>query len=164
LKNFKTGHITNVDVFGIDVEEKSAFVNYLKVIDGAIVQTYTTEIRKALDESPEELLEYAIAEIRQKIYSNAKEVLVPFMPEIELENVTFKIPVKGDKKKLLDLSVRNAKYFRFEKEKQLALSKPLQSTSRIMETMKKDLRLKELPVLIECFDNWNKPGCGLRGF
>lgn len=150
--------ITNVDVFGIDVEEKSAFVNYLKVIDGAIVQTYTTEIRKALDESPEELLEYAIAEIRQKIYSNAKEVLVPFMPEIELENVTFKIPVKGDKKKLLDLSVRNAKYFRFEKEKQLALSKPLQSTSRIMETMKKDLRLKELPVLIECFDNSNLQG------
>ncbi|MCW0481467.1 excinuclease ABC subunit UvrC [Gaoshiqia sediminis] len=150
--------ITDVDVFGIDVVEKSAFINYLKVINGAIVQTYTTEIKKALDETPEELLEYAVADIRQKIYSNARELLVPFKPSIKLENVIFRVPVKGDKKKLLDLSVRNAKYYRLEKEKQLALAKPLKSTDRILETMKKDLQLKELPVRIECFDNSNLQG------
>lgn len=150
--------ITDVDVFGIDVVEKSAFVNYLKVINGAIVQTYTTEIRKALDESKEELLQYAIVDIRQKIFSNAKELLVPFDPGIELEQVKFKVPVIGDKKKLLDLSERNAKYFRLEKEKQLILAKPIQHTNRILETLKKDLRLKELPVRIECFDNSNLQG------
>lgn len=150
--------ITDVDVFGIDVVEKSAFVNYLKVINGAIVQTYTTEMKKALDESNAELLEYAIVDIRQKIFSNAKELLVPFKPEFELEGVNFKIPVRGDKKKLLDLSQRNAKYFRLEKEKQLALAKPVQHSTRILETLKKDLHLKELPVRIECFDNSNLQG------
>lgn len=150
--------ITNVDVFGIDVTENSAFVNYLKVIDGAIVQTYTTEIKKALDESPEELLEYAIVDIRQKIFSNSSELLVPFMPDICLDKVDFKVPLRGDKKKLLDLSIRNAKYFRMEKEKQIALSKPAQSVNRILETMKRDLQLKELPVQIECFDNSNLQG------
>ena len=150
--------ITDVDVFGIEVVEKSAFVNYLKVINGAIVQTYTTEIKKALDESAEELLEYAIVDIRQKIFSNAKELLVPFKPDIQLDGVEFKVPVRGDKKKLLDLSIRNAKYYRLEKEKQFALSKPATSTNRILETMKKDLQLKELPVQIECFDNSNLQG------
>jgi len=150
--------ITDVDVFGIDVVEKSAFVNYLKVINGAIVQMYTTEIRKALDESPRELLAYAIVDIRQKIYSNARELLVSFDPEISLEQVIFKIPVRGDKKKLMDLSVRNAKYFRMEKEKQQILAKPQQHTNRILENIKKDLQLKELPVQIECFDNSNLQG------
>jgi len=150
--------ITDVDVFGIDVVERSAFVNYLKVINGAIVQMYTTEIKKALDESPEELLAYAIVDIRQKIFSNSRELLVPFDPGITLEQVVFKIPVRGDKKKLIDLSVRNAKYYRMEKEKQQILSKPLQNTSRILETIKKDFQLKELPVQIECFDNSNLQG------
>lgn len=150
--------ITDVDVFGIDVVEKSAFVNYLKVINGAIVQTYTTEIKKALDETKEELLQYAIVDIRQKIYSNAKELLVPFKPEIEFEQVKFKTPVRGDKKKLLDLSQRNAKYFRLEKEKQMVLAKPKQHTNRILETLKKDLQLKDLPTRIECFDNSNLQG------
>lgn len=150
--------ITDVDVFSIDVVEKAAFVNYLKVINGAIVQTYTTEIKKALDESKEELLEYAIVDIRQKIFSNAKELLVPFQPEFEMENVNFKVPVRGDKKKLLDLSLRNAKYFRLEKEKQQILAKPKDNTKRILETIKKDLQLKELPVHIECFDNSNLQG------
>lgn len=150
--------ITDVDVFTIDVVEKAAFINYLKVINGAIVQTYTTEIKKALDETKEELLEYAIVDIRQKIFSNAKELLVPFQPEFELENVNFKVPVRGDKKKLLDLSLRNAKYFRLEKEKQHALTKPKDNTKRILETIKRDLQLKELPVHIECFDNSNLQG------
>ncbi len=150
--------ITDVDVFTIDMVEKAAFVNYLKVINGAIVQTYTTEIRKALDESEEELLQYAIVDIRQKIFSNARELLVPFQLEFELENVKFKVPERGDKKKLLDLSLRNAKYFRLEKEKQHILAKPKDNTKRILETLKKDLQLKELPVQIECFDNSNLQG------
>lgn len=150
--------ITDVDVFSIDMVEKAAFVNYLKVINGAIVQTYTTEIRKALDESKEELLQYAIVDIRQKIFSNARELLVPFQPEFELENVKFKVPERGDKKKLLDLSLRNAKYFRLEKEKQHILAKPIDNTKRILETLKRDLQLKELPVQIECFDNSNLQG------
>ena len=150
--------ITDVDIFGIDMDKKSAFVNYLKVINGAIIQTYTTEIKKALDETKEELLQYAIVDIRQKIFSNAKEILVPFEPGIKLEKVNFKVPVRGDKKKLLDLSERNAKYFRLEKEKQKIFSKPKESTNRILETIKKDLQLKELPILIECFDNSNLQG------
>lgn len=150
--------ITDVDVFGIDVVECSAFVNYLKVMNGAIVQTYTTEIKKALDETPEELLAYAIVDIRQKIFSNARELIVPFDPGISLENLTFKVPYRGDKKKLIELSVRNAKYFRMEKEKQLVLSNPRPGASRILDTMKKDLRLKEVPVHIECFDNSNLQG------
>ena len=150
--------ITDVDVFGIDMQEKSAFINYLKVINGAIIQTYTTEIKKALDETKEQLLQYAIIDVRQKIFSNAKEIIVPFKPKIELEQVTFKVPVRGDKKKLLDLSERNAKYFRLEKEKQKILAKPKESTNRILETIKKDLQLKELPTRIECFDNSNLQG------
>ncbi|MGQ7870214.1 excinuclease ABC subunit UvrC [Sunxiuqinia sp. sy24] len=150
--------ITDVDVFTIDVVEKAAFVNYLKVISGAIVQTYTTEITKALDETKEELLQYAIVDIRQKIFSNAKELIVPFQPEFELENVKFKIPERGDKKKLLDLSLRNAKYFRLEKEKQQILAKPKDNSQRILETLKKDLQLKDLPTHIECFDNSNLQG------
>ncbi len=150
--------ITDVDVFTIETDEKSAFVNYLKVINGAIVQTYTAEIKKALDESKEELLRYAIVDIRQKIFSNAREIIVPFKPKIELELVNFKVPVRGDKKKLLDLSERNAKYFRLEKEKQKILAKPKESSNRILETIKKDLQLKELPTRIECFDNSNLQG------
>jgi excinuclease ABC subunit C len=150
--------ITDVDVFGIDVVEKSAFVNYLKVINGAIVQTYTSEIKKVLDESEEELLQYAIVDIRQKIFSNAKELLVPFKPGFEFEEIKFRVPVRGDKKKLLELSQRNAKYYRLEKEKQHILAKPIQHTTRILETLKKDLQLKELPTRIECFDNSNLQG------
>ena len=150
--------INNVDVFGIEVVDKSAFVNYLKVMDGAIVQTFTTELKKVLDEDAKALLGYAIVDIRQKITSNAGEIIVPFDPEIELSNVNFKVPVRGDKKKLLDLSVRNAKYFRLEQEKTLLFSKKIPAADRILERMKKDLQLKVLPVHIECFDNSNLQG------
>lgn len=151
--------ITNVDVFSIDVHEDTAYVNYLKVIDGSIVQTFTMELKKALDESEQELLEYAIVDIRQKIFSNAKELIVPFLPDMELDGVFFKVPERGDKKNLLDLSMRNAKYYRLEKEKQQALRKPKEDrTTRILERMKKDLRLHIAPALIECFDNSNLQG------
>lgn len=150
--------ISDVDVFTIDEDESFAYVNYLKIIRGAIMQTYTMEIKKVLDESPKELLEFAVIEIRQKIFSNAKEILVPQKLEIELEGVKFTIPKQGDKKKLLDLSERNAKYYRIEKQKHQGVSKTEKNTSRILDTMQKDLQLKSLPVHIECFDNSNLQG------
>ncbi len=150
--------ITDVDVFSIDENENFAFVNYLKVIRGAIIQTYTMEIKKSLDESKQELLEYAIVDIRQKIFSNAKEILIPMGLDISLENVKFHVPQKGDKKKLLELSERNAKYYRLEKEKQTVISRAQKSAERILETLKKDLHLHEFPTHIECFDNSNLQG------
>ncbi len=150
--------ISDVDVFTIDQDENFAYVNYLKIINGAIMQTYTMEIKKVLDESPGELLEFAIVDIRQKIFSNAKEILVPFKLDFALEGVKMQIPKQGDKKKLLELSERNAKYFRLEKMKHVVVSKTEQNANRILETMKKDLQLKVHPVHIECFDNSNLQG------
>jgi excinuclease ABC subunit C len=150
--------ISDVDVFTIDHDEDFAYVNYLKIMSGAIMQTYTMEIKKVLDESPEELLEFAIVDIRQKIFSNAKEILVPFKLDFALEGVKMLIPKQGDKKKLLELSERNAKYFRLEKMKHQVVSKAEQNTNRILETMKKDLQLKVQPTHIECFDNSNLQG------
>jgi excinuclease ABC subunit C len=150
--------ITDVDVYTIDHDQKFAYINYLKVIKGAIIQTFTLEIKKSLDESPEELLLAGIVDIRQKIFSNAREILVPFLPKTKFEDVTFKVPKQGDKKKLLDLSYRNAKYFRMEKDKQLVLKNPKIREDRILKTIKKDLQLKELPAKIECFDNSNLQG------
>ncbi len=150
--------ISDVDVFTIDAVDKFAVVNYLKIIRGAIVQTYTLEIRKNLDETEQELLLMAIAEIRQKIYSKAKEILVPFkLPQI-LREVKFSVPIKGDKSKLLGLSHRNAVYFRMEKEKQATLIHPVHHADRVLNTLKQDLQLKELPERIECFDNSNLQG------
>jgi excinuclease ABC subunit C len=150
--------ISDVDVFSIDQDEAFAYVNYLKIIRGAIVQTYTMEIKKVLDESAEELLEFAIVEIRQKIFSNAKEILLPMKLDVELEGVKFQVPKQGDKKKLLELSERNAIYYKLEKQKHQTISKAEKNTSRILETMQKDLQLKVLPVHIECFDNSNLQG------
>lgn len=151
--------ITDVDVFTIDSDEKYAIVNYLKIIRGAIVQTYTLEIKKKLDESDKELLLYAIIEIRQKIFSNSKEILVPIKPETTIRDVKFTVPQRGDKRKLVDLSLRNAKYYRLDKEKQAALSQPEVTPGiRILEKLKNDLHLKESPERIECFDNSNLQG------
>lgn len=150
--------ISDVDVFTIDQDESSAYINYLKIIRGAIMQTYTMEIKKVLDESPIDILEFAIVDIRQKIFSNAKEILVPFKLDFDLEGVKIVIPKQGDKKKLLELSERNAKYYRLEKQKHQVVSKTEKNTTRILETMQKDLQLKVRPVHIECFDNSNLQG------
>ncbi|WP_321369849.1 excinuclease ABC subunit UvrC [uncultured Draconibacterium sp.] len=150
--------ITDVDVYSIEEDENFAFINYLKIIKGAIIQTFTLEIKKGLDENTEELLLAGIIEIRQKIFSNAREILVPFKLENVIENVTFRVPQRGEKKQLLDLSKRNAKYFRLEKDKQAVLKNPNIRTDRILNTIKKDLQLKELPERIECFDNSNLQG------
>ena len=150
--------ITNVDVFSIEMDDKFAYINYLKIINGAIIQTFTLEITKRLNESKEELLIAGIVEIRQKIFSNAKEILVPFKIEDVLENIRFTVPRRGEKKGLLDLSQRNAKYYRLEKEKQHVLKNPKVREERILNTIKNDLHLNVQPVQIECFDNSNLQG------
>ncbi len=151
-------NITDIDIFSIEEDEKFAFVNYLKVIKGAVIQTFTLEIKKALNESPEKLLLLGIVDIRQKIFSNAKEILVPFKLKNVMEGVSFKVPLRGEKKELLSLSQRNAKYFRLEKDKQAVMKNPKIKVERILNTIKKDLQLTELPVQIECFDNSNLQG------
>jgi len=150
--------INDVDVFTIDQDERFAYVNYLKIIRGAIMQTYTMEIKKVLDETAEEILEFSIIDIRQKIFSNAKEILVPLKLDMVLDGVRFLVPKQGDKKKLLELSERNAKYFRLEKMKHQVISKAEQNVNRIIETIQKDLQLKVQPKHIECFDNSNLQG------
>jgi len=150
--------INNVDVFSILIDVDTAYVNFLKVANGAIIQVHTLEMKSRIDESKEELLATAIAEIRQKFMSLSREIIVPFEIEFELQNVTFHVPQRGDKKKLLELSERNLKYFKLEKMKQMQRLDPEKHTSRILETMQKDLQLKVPPKHIECFDNSNIQG------
>ncbi|HEU4719695.1 MAG TPA: excinuclease ABC subunit UvrC [Bacteroidia bacterium] len=151
-------NITNVDVFTIQSDEKAAYVNFFKVIDGAIVQGHTIEMKKKIEESDEELLQLAIVELRERFSSNAPEVVVPFPVSLEIPGVEFHVPQRGDKRKLIELSERNVEYFRKEQEKRESLTDPERHTKRILATMMKDLRLKEEPRLIECFDNSNFQG------
>ncbi len=150
--------INDVDVFSIISDGLTAYVNYLKVMNGAIIQVHTIELQKKLDETPEELLSIAITDIRQRFESNSPEIILPFMPEFEMPGVSYTIPKIGDKRKLLDLSERNVKYYQLEKEKQKDLVDPEHKSKRILDTMMKDLRMPELPVHIECFDNSNIQG------
>lgn len=150
--------IHDVDVFSIINDQDSGYVNFLKIINGAIVQAHTIEMKKKLDEQPEDLLSLAIADFRQRFDSKSAEVIVPFEPDIAMPGVTFTVPRIGDKKHLLELSERNAKYYLMEKRKQLELTDPERHTKRILNTMQKDLRMKEQPRHIECFDNSNMQG------
>jgi len=150
--------INDVDVFSVISDEKYGYVNYLKVINGAIIQGHTIELKKKLDETDDTLLQIGIAELRQRFESNSREVLVPFTPELEDENIRFLVPQRGDKKKLLELSERNVKYYRLERNKQKANVSPTKHSDRILERMQKDLRMKVLPKHIECFDNSNIQG------
>ncbi len=150
--------INNVDVFSIVTDEKTGYVNFLKVINGAIIQGHTIELKKKLDESDEELLTLAIAELRERFNSNSKEIIVPFLIDTEFPNIEFTIPQRGDKKHLLELSERNVEYYKREKIKQESLVDPERHTNRILEQMKKDLHLSEEPRHIECFDNSNFQG------
>ena len=150
--------IKNVEVYSIHTDEKSGFVNFMLVNNGAIVQGHTIELKKQLDESPEELLAFAIMDLRTRFSSTAKEIIVPFEIIQFDEDVRFIIPQRGEKKALLDLSTKNAKQFQFEKEKQLDKRNPTRRTDRILTLIQKDMRLKELPVHIECFDNSNFQG------
>jgi excinuclease ABC subunit C len=150
--------ITEVDVFSIASEEKIAFVNYLKVMHGTIIQTQTIEMKKKLDETDEELLSLAISEFRSRYQSKSKEIVVPFNIDIDDDKLIFTVPKQGEKKKLLDLSMKNVLFFKKDKIEQYEKLNPDLRTERILTQMQKDLRLKELPKHIECFDNSNFQG------
>jgi excinuclease ABC subunit C len=150
--------INNVDVFSIFSDVTAAYVNFMKVMNGAIIQVHTIELVKKLDESPEELLSIAVTDIRQRFESQAPEIILPFSIEYEVPGVTLTVPRIGDKKKLLELSERNVKYYLLEKEKQKELVDPEHRSKRILAQMTKDLRMTESPVHIECFDNSNIQG------
>jgi excinuclease ABC subunit C len=150
--------IHNVDVFSYVDDPTAAYINFMKVISGSIIQAHTVEIRKKLDETPEELLLLAITELRERFDSDSPEIIVPFKPDVEFPGVTYTRPLRGEKKSLLELSQRNAKYYQLEKHKQLEHIDPERHTNRIMEQMKADLRLKDHPVRIDCFDNSNIQG------
>ena len=149
--------ISDVEVYSIISDESFAYVNFLQLSYGSIIRAHTMEIKKKLQESDVELLELAITELRQRFQLLSKEIYVPF--EVELgEVIKITIPKVGDKKQLLDLSLRNAKYYRLEQLKQVKITDPDRHVKRIMAQMKSDLRLKELPTHIECFDNSNIQG------
>ncbi|MGN0020505.1 MAG: excinuclease ABC subunit UvrC [Sphingobacterium hotanense] len=151
--------ITNVDVFSIASEDNYAFVNFLKVVNGVIIQTQTLEMKKRLDESDAELLAIAIPEIRSRFRSHSKEIIVPFELDIEgNEDNRFVVPKMGEKRKLLDLSLKNVAYFKKERLLQYEKLNPEVKTERVLKQMQKDLRLPVLPRHIECFDNSNIQG------
>ncbi len=149
--------IKNLDVFSIVSDQDSAFVNFIQISHGSIIRSHTLELKKRLDETDKELLELAIIEIRERFGLLTREILVPFEVEVG-EGIKATIPQLGDKKEVLDLSIRNAKYVRIEKLKQLQIVDPDRHTNRVMAQMKADLRLSEEPRHIECFDNSNIQG------
>ena len=150
--------INNVDVVSITSDEKTAFINYMHVSNGSINQSFTIEYKKKMDESDEELLQLGIVELRERFKSDAKEVIIPFMmPEIS-ENITFTVPLRGDKKTLLDLSVMNGKQYKFDRLKQAEKLNPEQKQVRLMKELQEKLGLPKMPYQIECFDNSNISG------
>ena len=149
--------INNVDVFSIISDETHGYANFLKISNGSIIQSHTTEIKKKLDETDKELLELFIVEIRQRFNSQSPEIYVPFKVDLG-EDLKVTIPILGDKKRIVELSERNAKYYRQEQFKQIKIVDPDRHVKRIMAQMKKDLRLSVEPRHIECFDNSNIQG------
>ena len=137
--------IDNVDVFSITTDEDSGYVNFLKVINGAIVQSHTIELKKKLDEAPEELMAIALADFRLRFSSDAKEIILPFEVDIEIKGASITVPQRGDKKQLLDLSERNAKFYRMDKQKQKDLVDPERHSKRILAQAMQDLHLKGIP-------------------
>ena len=151
--------IKSVDVFSIATDEKQAYVNYLKIVNGAIIHTYTLEMTKNLDDDEKDLLSYGIQVLRAKYKSDAEELILPYAVELLDENLQITLPKIGDKKKLLDLSEKNVKYFLLQKRKQ-EINKLNKQTpaERILRTMQEDLQMDRLPLHIECFDNSNIQG------
>ncbi|NOU18288.1 MAG: excinuclease ABC subunit C [Bacteroidales bacterium] len=150
--------ISNIDVFNILEKQSYAVVNYLKVVRGSIIQSYSIELKKSLDETQEELLGIAITEIRDRVKSNEKNIMVPIKPDFLIEGVNYSVPQKGDKKKLLELSLRNCLAHSLEIEKRIETQNPIDKTNKILTTIKDDLHLLDLPTHIECFDNSNLQG------
>lgn len=150
--------INNVDVFSVTDDEKTAYVNYIHVMNGSINQAFTFEMKKKLNESEDEILQLGILQIREKVGSTSREIIVPFIPDITLEGVTFTVPQRGDKKTLLDLSVMNGKQYRFDRLKQAEKLNPEQKSVRLMKEIQNALKLPKMPYQIEMFDNSNISG------
>ena len=150
--------INNVDVFSITSDDNMAFINYLHVSNGSINQSFTIEYKKKLNETDEELLQLGIVELRERFKSDAMEIIVPQTVDIELGNVVFTIPQRGDKKTLLDLSIQNGKQYKFDRLKQAEKLNPEQKQVRLMKELQEKLHLPTLPYQIECFDNSNISG------
>lgn len=150
----------NIDVFSIeeDADEKAAFINYLHITNGAVNQAFTFEYKKRLEETKEELLQLGIIEMRERYKSQSREIIVPFELNMELKDVTFTIPQRGDKKKLLDLSIQNVKQYKVDRLKQQEKLNPEQRTTRLLKEIQQQLHLDRLPLRIECFDNSNTQG------
>jgi len=164
LENYKAKSIVTTitdhefDVFSFEEDETTALVNVLHITNGAIVQGVTVTYTKKLDEPKEEILALAIIELRERLKSDAKEIIVQFQPDLHQSDLTITIPQKGDKKKLLELSLQNTHAYKLEKLKQTERLNPEQRVTRILSTLQKDLNMKELPIHIECFDNSNIQG------
>lgn len=150
----------NIDVFSIeeDADEKAAFINYLHITNGAVNQAFTFEYKKRLEETKEELLQLGIIEMRERYKSQSREIIVPFELNMELKDVTFTIPQRGDKKKLLDLSIQNVKQYKVDRLKQQEKLNPEQRVTRLLKEIQQQLHLDRLPLRIECFDNSNIQG------
>ena len=154
-----SGIAHNLDVFSFEENDKSAFINYLHLNNGAVVHVYTLEYKKRLDEPKEELLGLGIVEMRTRFSSLANEIIVPFLPDINIsEKITYTIPQRGEKKKLLDLSIQNVKQYKADYLKKADKFNPEQRTTRLLKTIQNDLHLTALPMHIECFDNSNIQG------
>jgi excinuclease ABC subunit C len=148
----------DMEVFSFDDADNSFYVNYMRIIQGAIIQSFSIEMKRRLEETPEELLSLAIIELRQRFESSVREIIVPLKLDMEIENVKFTIPKKGEKFEILALSTRNAKQYRAETEKLRSLVDPERHSKRVLAELQKDLHLPELPAVIECFDNSNFQG------
>lgn len=164
IENFRTrsevvnSSLTNLDVFSIESDEKSAFINFLHITNGCINQAFTVEYKKRLDESDEEILVLGIVEMRERFHSEAKEIIVPFKVNLLLEGVSLTIPQKGEKMRLLSLSKLNVKQYKADRLKQEDKLNPEQKATRLMSEIKQDLKMENLPLIIECFDNSNIQG------
>ena len=164
LENFKgksvvvNPEITRLDIFALEEDEDSAYVNFMRIMEGAIIQSFTIEINHKFDKTREELLQAGIVEAQERVGELNSDIVVPFLPDIEHPDIHFHVPQRGDKKKLLDLSVKNAHFFMLEKKKRQELVNPERHKQRILQTLQKDLGMKTLPHRIECFDNSNTQG------
>jgi len=150
--------LKEVDVFSIVADDKAGYVNYMKVVNGSVIQAHSLELKKRLNEETRELLRLAVYEIRNRVGSETNELILSEPIEYDEESLSISVPQRGDKKTLIDLSIRNAKYFRMERQKQQIKHLPATRVSRKLETLQKDLRMDNLPVHIECFDNSNTQG------
>lgn len=150
--------IENIDVFGMEEDDKDVYVNYMHLHRGAVVKSLTLQYRRRMDETREEILAYAIAEVKERLDISYDEIVVPFMPDIELEGVTYTLPQRGDRAKILEVSQKNAKQAKIDYLKRTEWLNPDLKTERILERIKKDFHLTELPRHIECFDNSNIQG------